>query len=62
MSLAGFWGQVGEGRVEVDKSAAAATAIHWEKLPEHFPVTSTMQLPTNKPSAIPKVQHKFKAS
>lgn len=54
--------EMGEGRVEVEKPLASTSAIHWEKLPEHFPVTSTIQLPTNEASAIPKVQHKFKAS
>lgn len=35
--------------------------IHWTPLPEHFPVPteSLIQLPTDKPKAIPKVQHDF---
>ncbi|GAB7356978.1 hypothetical protein MBLNU459_g7816t1, partial [Dothideomycetes sp. NU459] len=34
-------------------------AIHWEKQPEHFPVTSTIQIPRGSPKAIPRIQHKF---
>ena len=32
--------------------------IHWSKLPEHFPVTSLIPLPTGKPKSIPVVQAK----
>tara|TARA_R110002003_G_scaffold269_6_gene17995 strand:+ start:8246 stop:10777 length:2532 start_codon:yes stop_codon:yes gene_type:complete len=36
--------------------------IHWTKLPEKFPVPSQslIKLPSGKPRAIPKIQHKFK--
>lgn len=35
--------------------------IHWKKQKEHFPIPteSIIQLPTGKPSAIPKIQHTF---
>ncbi|EME40046.1 glycoside hydrolase family 47 protein [Dothistroma septosporum NZE10] len=36
--------------------------IHWTKLPEKFPVTSTIQLPTAKPSAIPRIQKQGKGT
>jgi len=52
----------GQGRVELDNLPPVNHDIHWTKQPEHFPVTSTIQLPTNKPSAIPRVQHKFASS
>ncbi|KAG9608904.1 seven-hairpin glycosidase, partial [Aureobasidium melanogenum] len=29
-------------------------------MPEHFPVSTTIQLPTGTPKAIPRIQHKFK--
>jgi mannosyl-oligosaccharide alpha-1,2-mannosidase len=54
--------ELGQGRVEIDNLPPLNDDIHWSKQPEHFPVTSTIQLPTNKPSAIPKVQHKFTRS
>jgi len=51
--------ELGQGRVELDDLPPLNHDIHWTKQPEHFPITSTIQLPTNKPSAIPRVQHKF---
>ncbi|KAI9773404.1 MAG: hypothetical protein M1840_007620 [Geoglossum simile] len=40
---------------------STSTVIHWSRLPEHFPVPSesVIQLPSGKPKAIPKIQHKF---
>lgn len=37
------------------------TAIHWQKMPEHFPVPaeSLIQLPTGVPKAIPRIQYDF---
>ncbi|CAN9101513.1 unnamed protein product [Alternaria alternata] len=37
-------------------------AIHWTKLPEHFPVAaeSLIKLPSGTPKSIPKIQAKFK--
>ena len=50
--------EFGEGRVEMTPAdTATTTVVHWEKLPEQFPVTSTIQLPTGKPSPIPLIQH-----
>ncbi|KAF2144381.1 glycoside hydrolase family 47 protein [Aplosporella prunicola CBS 121167] len=47
-----------EGRKEVFVHEEA-DPIHWKKLEEHFPVTSTIQLPTGSPKPVPKVQHTF---
>ncbi|KAI5859806.1 glycoside hydrolase family 47 protein [Durotheca rogersii] len=43
------------------KPNAATTAIHWTKVPEHFPIPKgeIIPLPTGKPEAIPPVQHVF---
>ncbi|KAJ9647056.1 hypothetical protein H2199_002042 [Coniosporium tulheliwenetii] len=49
----------GEGRLEVEPTPDAAP-IYWERQEEHFPVTSTIQLPLGTPKAIPKIQHSFK--
>lgn len=49
---------VGAGRLEVT-SRPALSVIHWTKLPEHFPVTSTIPLPTGSPKPIPRIQYKF---
>jgi mannosyl-oligosaccharide alpha-1,2-mannosidase len=54
--------ELGQGRYEADGLPPVNNEIHWTKQPEHFPVTETIQLPTNKASAIPKVQHKFSKS
>ena len=54
--------ELGQGRVEAADLPPLNSDIHWTKQPEHFPITSTIPLPTNKPSAIPKVQHKFASS
>lgn len=53
----------GEGRVELPpvwQGVPAVPTIHWSRQPEHFPVSSTIQLPTGTPKAIPRIQHKFK--
>ncbi|THY10563.1 seven-hairpin glycosidase [Aureobasidium pullulans] len=55
--------EVGEGRVEIPAihpGEVSAPAIHWSKQPEHFPIATTIQLPTGSPKAIPRIQHKFK--
>ncbi|KAL0260718.1 hypothetical protein SLS55_004408 [Diplodia seriata] len=46
----------GEGRKEVEDEEKA---IHWRPLEEHFPVTSTIQLPSGSPKPIPKIQATF---
>ena len=49
--------QVGEGRVEVDVVASAShTTIHWSKMSEHFPISSTIQLPTGTSKPMPRIQ------
>lgn len=43
------------------QSIAAETTIHWQKMPEHFPIEDEdiIPLPTGKPKPIPSVQYKF---
>jgi mannosyl-oligosaccharide alpha-1,2-mannosidase len=43
-------------------SSTSVEAIHWTKLPEHFPVASEslIHLPSGKPKPIPQIQAKFK--
>lgn len=52
----------GKGRFEGPPPLANQPTIHWTRLPEHFPVPSEsiIQLPTGKPSHIPRIQHAFK--
>lgn len=55
--------EIGEGRVEippVKQGQVNIPTIHWSKMPEHFPVSTTIHLPTGTPKAIPRIQHKFK--
>ncbi|KAK6005854.1 hypothetical protein QM012_007496 [Aureobasidium pullulans] len=55
--------EIGEGRVEIPpikQGQVNIPTVHWSKMPEHFPVSSTIQLPTGTPKAIPRIQHKFK--
>lgn len=51
----------GQGRFEPHSLGTTATPIHWTPLPEHFPVPteSIIQLPTEKPRTIPKIQCTF---
>jgi len=49
----------GLGRSELAK-ATTTSAIHWTSQEEHFPVSSTIPIPSGKPSKIPRIQHKFK--
>lgn len=51
----------GEGREEVPPLPATVVPIHWESQVEHFPVTSTIPLPSGSPKPIPRIQHEFKA-
>ena len=50
----------GKGRVEIEPLPTSIEAIYWKKQPEHFPVSSTIQLPTGSPKPIPKIQFDFK--
>lgn len=50
--------EVGQGRHEVSVQPTAQV-IHWSKQPEHFPVSSTIQLPSGTPKSVPRIQHKF---
>ncbi|KAF2723398.1 glycoside hydrolase family 47 protein [Polychaeton citri CBS 116435] len=47
----------GVGRVTVEKpSTTTPNAIHWTKTPEHFSLSSTIQLPSGRASSMPKIQ------
>ena len=49
--------QVGEGRVEVDLNASpSANIIRWTKQPEHFPISTTTQLPSGTSKPFPRIQ------
>ncbi|KAF2239473.1 glycoside hydrolase family 47 protein [Viridothelium virens] len=50
----------GQGRLEVDPWPSDAPKVYWTKQKEHFPVTTTIQLPTGAPKAVPTVQFAFK--
>ncbi|RYP74689.1 hypothetical protein DL770_007576 [Monosporascus sp. CRB-9-2] len=45
-----------------EDTVTTTTVIHWEKVPEHFPVPaeSIIPLPTGKPEKIPTIQYQFK--
>ncbi|KAF2157713.1 glycoside hydrolase family 47 protein [Myriangium duriaei CBS 260.36] len=45
-------------RARVERPTVYGT-VHWSKQLEHFPVSSTIPLPTGTPKSIPKVQAKF---
>ena len=52
----------GKGRMEII-AQTSIPKIHWSQQPENFPVPTDdiIQLPTGKPKAIPRIQHKFTA-
>ncbi|GAP85146.1 putative glycoside hydrolase family 47 protein [Rosellinia necatrix] len=54
---------VGQGAKDADQKPIkpTTTAIHWEKVPEHFPVprSEIITLPTGKPKKIPAIQYAF---
>ena len=52
----------GQGRHEPPPPLKSVPAIHWVRMDDHFPVPSAsmIQLPTGRPSALPKIQHVFK--
>ncbi|KAI5194106.1 seven-hairpin glycosidase [Aureobasidium subglaciale] len=55
--------EIGEGRFEIpptNQGQVSVPEIHWSRQDEHFPVATTIQLPTGTPKAIPRIQHKFK--
>jgi mannosyl-oligosaccharide alpha-1,2-mannosidase len=47
---------------DVSALSTSIEPIHWSRLPEKFPIPSQslIKLPSSKPRAIPKIQHKFK--
>lgn len=49
----------GQGFVNIEEPYVYSTPApqHWSKQPEHYPITSTIQLPAGKPKPIPLVQH-----
>ncbi|KAK3702810.1 hypothetical protein LTR37_014794 [Vermiconidia calcicola] len=53
--------ELGEGRVEVPVMASPTTSVaHWSKMPEIHPLSSTIQLPSGTPIAMPRVQRAVK--
>lgn len=49
----------GEGFVNIEEpynAKPSPTPQHWSKQPEHYPITSTIQLPKGTPKSIPRVQ------
>ena len=58
------FGLSGQGRLDAPPPLGNdIPVIHWEQLPEHFPLPkeSIITLPTNTPKPIEKLQHVFKA-
>lgn len=52
--------EIGEGRLDVAPAVSLSVpAIHWTKQTQHFPVTSTIEIPRGSPKAISQIQHKF---
>ncbi|MCJ1471514.1 hypothetical protein MMC13_000154 [Lambiella insularis] len=53
--------QGGQGRKEPPPPLKSVSAIHWARMPDHFPIPSEsiIPIPTGRPSAIPKIQHTF---
>ena len=49
----------GQGRKEPDSLISDTTAptIHWSSQTEHFPISSTIQLPRGTPVSIPRIQY-----
>lgn len=56
------FGLGGKGRHEVPPPLTNKPAIHWSRMPEHFPVPSEslIALPTSKSQKIPKIQGSFR--
>ena len=50
----------GQGRMEVDPWPSDSPKVYWEKQKEHFPVSTTIQMPTGTPKAVPTIQFAFK--
>lgn len=55
-------GTGGEGRVEAGRPDPSKPAVHWKKLPEHFPLDpeEIIKLPSGKSRPLPKLQARFK--
>jgi mannosyl-oligosaccharide alpha-1,2-mannosidase len=49
----------GSGRWDSDQLPLDVAPIRWVKPVEHFPVSTTIQLPTGKPSVMPRIQYDF---
>lgn len=53
--------QIGEGRKDNSELPQTTTsAIHWVKQTEHFPISTTRQLPTGTSKPLPKIQYSGK--
>ncbi|KAK3622977.1 hypothetical protein LTR56_018809 [Elasticomyces elasticus] len=50
--------EIGEGRIDNEEPLISKTsAIHWVKQTEHFPISTTRQLPTGSSKPIPRIQY-----
>ncbi|KAK4891461.1 hypothetical protein LTR27_009956 [Elasticomyces elasticus] len=50
--------EIGEGRIDNEEPLISKTsAIHWAKQTEHFPISTTRQLPTGSSKPIPRIQY-----
>ena len=51
----------GQGRLDAPPPLEDVPVIHWEPMPEHFPIPKErlIQLPSGKPKPIPRIQHIF---
>ncbi|KAK3642088.1 hypothetical protein LTR56_010959 [Elasticomyces elasticus] len=50
--------EIGEGRIDNEEPLISKTsAIHWVKQTEHFPISTTRQLPTGTSKPIPRIQY-----
>lgn len=52
--------QEGEGRKEHSQIMATSSMIHWTRQSEHFPVSTTIQLPTGSSKPFPRIQYNGK--
>ena len=51
--------QQAEVPLPLNEPPPSVSVLHWSSVQEHFPVTSTIQLPEGSPKPIPKIQHEF---
>ncbi|TKA75281.1 hypothetical protein B0A55_05079 [Friedmanniomyces simplex] len=50
--------EIGEGRIDNEEAVQSTTsAIHWTQQTEHFPISTTTQLPTGSSKPFPRIQY-----